>query len=225
MDQKADLLAYLRSRRTDLLAKLDGLGEYDIRRPMTPTGSNLLGLVKHVASVQLGYFGEVFGRPSDREVPWLAADSAPDADMWATEKESRADIIDFYEFSAVHSDGTIESLALDSVGEVPWWTSERRRVTLHQILVHVCVETARHAGHADILRELIDGATGNGPQDPNVSDRTPEEWAAYRSQLEAVARQAENKTLRSRAGDGKKQGRNKDDSTTTDIFSRPPSVP
>lgn len=191
MDQKADLHGYLRIRRTDLLAKLDGLSDYDVRRPLTPTGTNLLGLIKHVGSVQLGYFGEVFGRPSGRDMPWLDDDAPVDADMWAAQDENRADIIDFYEFSGQHSDATIESLALDSLGEVPWWTPERRQVTLHQILVHMCVETARHAGHADILRELIDGATGNGPRDPNVSNRTPEEWTSYRSQLEAVARQAD----------------------------------
>jgi hypothetical protein len=81
MDDKTDLLGYLRVRRGDLLAKLDGLGEYDIRRPMTPSGTNLLGLVKHVASVELGYFGEVFGRPSGRALPWLADDAEPDADL------------------------------------------------------------------------------------------------------------------------------------------------
>jgi uncharacterized damage-inducible protein DinB len=191
MDQKADLHGYLRIRRNDLLAKLDGLSDYDVRRPLTPTGTNLLGLIKHVGSVQLGYFGEVFGRPSRRDVPWLADDAPVNADMWATQDESRADIIDFYEFSAQHSDATIETLALDSLGEVPWWTPERRQVTLHQILVHMCVETARHAGHADILRELIDGATGNGPRDPNVPNRMSDEWASYRSQLEAVARQSD----------------------------------
>ncbi|BAS11285.1 hypothetical protein AHiyo4_47070 [Arthrobacter sp. Hiyo4] len=111
--------------------------------------------------------------------------------MWATANESRADIIDFYHFSARLSDATIESLSLDSVGEVPWWTPERRRVTLHQILIHVCVETARHAGHADILRELIDGTAGNGLQDPNLPNRTPEEWAAYRSRIDTASRQAE----------------------------------
>ncbi|MCW3005249.1 MAG: hypothetical protein JWQ20_4547 [Conexibacter sp.] len=191
MDQKADLHGYLRIRRNDLLAKLDGLSDYDVRRPLTPTGTNLLGLIKHVGSVQLGYFGEVFGRPSRRDVPWLADNAPVNADMWATQDESRADIIDFYEFSAQHSDATIEALALDSLGEVPWWTPGRRQVTLHQILVHMCVETARHAGHADILRELIDGATGNGPRDPNVPNRMSDEWASYRSQLEAVARQSD----------------------------------
>ena len=70
MDEKDTLHRYLRAQRTSLASKLDGLGEYEIRRPMTPTGTNLLGLVKHVASVQLGYFGGVFDRPSGRDLPW-----------------------------------------------------------------------------------------------------------------------------------------------------------
>ena len=191
MDEKATLLGYLRNRRTDLLAKLDGLSEYDARRPMTPTGTNLLGLVKHVASVELGYFGEVFGRPSGRDLPWFADDAEPDADLWAPAEESREEIIDLHHFSAQHSDSTIEALALDTIGMVPWWSPERRQVTLHQILVHMCVETARHAGHADILRELIDGAVGNGPDDPNISPRSAEEWSTYRARLEASALRAD----------------------------------
>jgi uncharacterized damage-inducible protein DinB len=190
MDDKATLLGYLRVRRGDLLAKLDGLGEYDVRRPMTPTGTNLLGLVKHVATAEIGYFGEVFGRPPGRDVPWLAEGADPDADMWAAPGESREQIIEFHRFSAAHSDATIEALPLDAVGEVPWWPPERRSVTLHQILVHMCVETARHAGHADILRELIDGSVGNGPADPNIPRRTEEEWAAFRERIEDAARRA-----------------------------------
>ena len=188
MDEKAVLLTYLRLRRADLLGKLDGLGEYDVRRPMTPTGTNLLGLVKHVSSVELGYFGEVFGRPSGRELPWLDDDAPLDADLWAGPGESRASIVELHEFSAGHSDATIEALPLDAAGEVPWWPGERRHVTLHQILVHMCVETARHAGHADIIRELIDGAVGNGSQDPNIPGRTPEQWALHYAELESAAR-------------------------------------
>lgn len=190
MDDKATLLRYLRARRADLLAKLDGLGEYDIRRPMTPTGTNLLGLVKHVASVELGYFGEVFGRRAGGELPWFADDAEADADLWATAEETREEIVELHRFSAAHSDETIESLPLDAVGEVPWWPPERRRVTLHQILVHMCAETARHAGHADILRELIDGTAGNGPEDPNLTPRSAQEWAQHRARIEAAARQA-----------------------------------
>ncbi|MHC6222599.1 DinB family protein [Arthrobacter sp. MMS24-S77] len=190
MDDKAVLLKYLRARRGELLAKLDGLDEYDVRRPMTPTGTNLLGLVKHVASVELGYFGEVFGRPSGKDLPWLADDAEADADLWVPEGETREDIIELHHFSAEHSDATIEALPLDAPGEVPWWSDERRHVTLHQILVHMCVETAQHLGHADILRELIDGAAGKGPGDLNLSQRSTEEWAAHRARIEAAARQA-----------------------------------
>ncbi|MBP1134369.1 putative damage-inducible protein DinB [Arthrobacter sp. PvP023] len=190
MDDKATLHRYLRTRRADLLAKLDGLDEYDARRPLTPTGTNLLGLVKHVASVELGYFGEVFARPSQRNLPWDAEDAEPDADMWAGPEETREQIIELHRFSAEHSDATIDALPLDAPGEVPWWPEERRHVTLHQILVHMCVETAQHVGHADILRELIDGSAGQRPGDPNLTTRTPAEWAAHRSRIDAAARTA-----------------------------------
>jgi uncharacterized damage-inducible protein DinB len=186
MDEKATLLHYLRTQRASLLSKLDGLDEYQVRRPMTPTGTNLLGLVKHVASVELGYFSEVFGRPADRELPWFADDAEVNADMWASADETREQIVALHRYSAEHSDATIEALALDAVGDVPWW-GEERAVTLHQILVHMCVETARHAGHADIVRELIDGSVGRRPDDPNIPSI---DWPAYRDRLEAVARDA-----------------------------------
>jgi hypothetical protein len=94
-DPKADLHSYLRVAREALLWKLDGLSEYDIRRPMTPTGTNLLGLVKHCAGTELGYFGFVFGRPADEPTPWID-DPDPNADMWATVDESRDDIVNLY---------------------------------------------------------------------------------------------------------------------------------
>ncbi|NYJ00890.1 putative damage-inducible protein DinB [Nocardioides thalensis] len=188
MDPKETLARYLRGRRSDLLSKLDGLGDYDVRRPMTTTGTNLLGLVKHVASVELGYFTEVFGRPMGRELPWLDDGAEPDADFWATPDESIDDIVELHRFSAEQTEATIAALDLDSPGVVPWWAEERRDVTLHQILVHMCSETARHAGHADILRELIDGEVGVRPGDSMVSHRDAAGWAAHRERLDAVAR-------------------------------------
>jgi uncharacterized damage-inducible protein DinB len=187
MDEKEQLHHYLRTEREQLLAKLDGLSEYDVRRPLTPTGTNLLGLVKHVASVQLGYFTDVFDRPSGRILAWDQEGADPDADMWAGADESREDILELHEFSAAQTDATIEALALDAAGEVPWWHPDRRAVTLHRILVHVCVETARHAGQADILREMLDSSAGNGAEDPNLPRRTAQEWADYRARLEAAA--------------------------------------
>jgi hypothetical protein len=185
--QKATLLRYLQRRRAELAGKLDGLGEYDIRRPLVPSGTNLLGLVKHVASVQLEYFGEVFGRPSERSFPWMSEDAEPEADMWATPGESRDAILAFHAFSAAHSDATIEALPLDARGTVPWWPEERREVTLHTILVHVVSEIAQHAGHADILRELIDGSIGRGPGDPNLGALTAEGRTAHARRVESAA--------------------------------------
>lgn len=191
MDEKTTLLRYLRARRADLVGSLDGLSEYDVRRPMTPTGTNLLGLVKHVASVQLEYLGDVFGRPSGRVLPWMDDGAEPDADLWVPAAETRDQVLELHHFSAAHSDATVEELPLDARGEVPWWSPVRREVTLHQILVHVCVETAQHAGHADILREMIDGRAGHGPQDPNVTPRTEGEWARHRARIEEAAQEAE----------------------------------
>jgi Protein of unknown function (DUF664) len=117
-----------------LLWKLDGLSEYDVRRPMTPTGTNMLGLVKHVASVELGYFGATFGRPSEEPLPWYADDAEPNADMWATAAETREQIISLYHRAWAHSDATIEMVGLDAIGHVPHWPDDRSEVTLHQNL-------------------------------------------------------------------------------------------
>ncbi|MGY1635365.1 DinB family protein [Geodermatophilus sp. SYSU D00742] len=190
MDEKATLHSYLRRRRADLLGKLDGLDEYSVRRPMTRTGTNLLGLVEHVAYVQLGYFGEVLGRPSGVTSPWEGDGAEDDADMWVPAGELREDVVELYRFSAAHADATIEALPLDAVGEVPWWPQERRHPTLHTLLVHTCVEVARHAGHADVVRESIDGVAGMSAADANLPERSDAEWAAFRDRIEAAARQA-----------------------------------
>ena len=179
-DPKADLHRYLQAARDALLWKLDGLAEYDIRRPLTPTGTNLLGLVKHLAGLEVGYFGETFGRPFDEPLPWRDAAAAPNADMWATADESRASIVGLYRRVWAHADATIDTLALDARGHVPWWPEERSAVTLHRILVHMIAETHRHAGHADIVRELIDGAVGLREGHDNMAPGTQAWWETYR---------------------------------------------
>src|SRR5581483_1969575 len=130
-EPKADLHRYLQEARDALLWKLDGLSEYDIRRPMTPTGTNLLGLVKHLASIELGYFGATFGRPSDEPLPWFEPDAEANADMWATPDESREQILDFYARARAHADQTIDALPIDAPGQVSWWSEGRRDITLH----------------------------------------------------------------------------------------------
>lgn len=187
---KADLQRYLQAARDALVWKLEGLSEYDVRRPLVPTGTNLLGLIKHVASVDAGYFGQTFGRPFPEPMPWLSDGAEDNADMWATADESPEEIVAFYRRVWAHSDATIEALELDATGQVAWWSAERNPVTLHQILVHMIAETQRHAGHADIVRELIDGAAGMRAGFSNMPDGDPDWWVAYRDRLEEVARQA-----------------------------------
>jgi uncharacterized damage-inducible protein DinB len=186
-DQKADLHRYLKSAREAMVWKLDGLSEYDLRRPMTPTGTNLLGMVKHLASVEDGYFGDVFGRPSGEPLPWFAADAEPNADMWATADESREQMVGLYRRVWARSDATITELPLDAAGRVPWW-GDNGDVTLHTILIHMIAETNRHAGHADIVRELIDGAAGMRKDNDNLPPGDQAWWAGYRDRLERAAR-------------------------------------
>jgi len=186
-DPKAELHQYLQVGRDALLWKLKGLSEYDVRRPLVPTGTNLLGLIKHVASVASGYFGETFGRPFPEPMPWQDPGAEPNADMWATAEESRDRIVDLYHRVWAHADATIDALKLDSMGHVPWWPPERREVTLHRILTHMIAETHRHAGHADIVRELIDGAAGHREDNDNLAPGNQAWWESYRERLERVA--------------------------------------
>ncbi|MFJ5834838.1 DinB family protein [Streptomyces sp. NPDC093089] len=183
---KDNLHGRLRRDREALLWKLDGLSEYDARRPLTATGTNLLGLVKHVATVEARYFGEVFDRPSPEPLPrWQDSDGS---DQWATEDETRDQIIAFYRRTWEHSDRTINELPLDAPGHVPWWPEPHPNTNLFAITLHVLGETTRHAGHADILRENLDGRTGLRAEHEKQIDE--EARAAHRAKLEQAARSA-----------------------------------
>ncbi|GMA22413.1 hypothetical protein GCM10025864_01720 [Luteimicrobium album] len=186
--EKATLRHYLDSGHRALEWKLEGLSERDARRPMTPTGTNLLGLVKHVASTEAEYLGACFGHPFPEPMPWMDDDAEPNSDMWATADESIGDVLAFYRRVQAHSDATVEALPLDAPGVVPWWGTPE--VTLHRVLVHVIAETDRHAGHADIVRELLDGAVGLGATNSNLPDRDAAWWGAYVAHLDELAEKA-----------------------------------
>ncbi|MEU6841804.1 DinB family protein [Streptomyces sp. NPDC046716] len=183
---KDNLHKRLRRDREALLWKLDGLSDYDVRRPLTATGTNLLGLVKHVATVEARYFGEVFDRPSPEPLcRWQDSDGG---DQWAAEDETRDQIIGFYRRTWEHSDATIDELALDAPGHVPWWSEPCPNTNLFAITVHVLGETIRHAGHADILREGVDGRTGVRAENEQPIDE--EARAAHVARIEQAARTA-----------------------------------
>jgi uncharacterized damage-inducible protein DinB len=174
----------LRRTRQALVWKLDGLSEYDVRRPLTATGTNLLGLVKHLATVEGWYFGEVFGRSFP--VPLGRWQDTDGSDLWVTPDETREQIIGFYQRAWGHADATIKELPIDAPGHVPWWS--RPDVKLFNVMVHVLQETARHAGQADILREQIDGRTGVAAEYEEQIDTAARE--AYRAKVERAAQEA-----------------------------------
>jgi hypothetical protein len=187
-DPKATLVETLQQGRDAVLWKLDDLDEYDVRRPLTPTGTNLLGLVKHLAGVELGYFGDTFGRPSGIALPWYEDGADDNDDLWVTPDESRGDIVALYHAAWAHAAETFAACELDTLGRVPHWPAEREHVSLHQVLVHVTAETHRHAGHADIVRETLDGRAGRRPDDPNMVGRY--DWPAHVARVEEAARAA-----------------------------------
>jgi uncharacterized damage-inducible protein DinB len=189
-DLEGDLLAYLQRGREVLVWKLEGASELDARRPLTPTGTNLLGLVKHLAAVEAGYLGEVFGRPFPERLPWGEEDAELESDMWATADESIDELVALYRRVWAHGDATVAALDLDTRGLVPWWPEERRHPTLQRVLVHLIAETHRHAGHADIVRELVDGAAGMLPDVSNLGAEDAGARAAHRARVQAAAEDA-----------------------------------
>ncbi|MFC4145926.1 DinB family protein [Micromonospora mangrovi] len=187
-DPKTVLRHYLQASRDDLIWKLDGLSEREARLPRTPTGTNLLGIVKHCLNVEAGYFGPTFGREfptPDELLPLSAYDEDPQADWYAREDETKDGLIDLYRRVGTFADETIELLPLDAPGRVPWWRPGAQDVTLHRIIAHVLVDLARHAGHADILREQHDGAVGWQRETSSLPDG--HDWPAYVAKLTALA--------------------------------------
>lgn len=199
--ERATLHRYLQEQRDVMLFKLEGLDERQLRWPATPTGTSLLGLVKHLTWTELGYLGECLDRSLDDPWPWEADEAAQDsasdldpegalADLWVHGDESSADIVDGYRRAWAHGDAAIFSLPLSATGHVPWWHEARRRPTLHTLLVHLLAETARHAGHADIIREGLDGSIGMRADASNLPQLTQQQWAEHSDRLRAIADRA-----------------------------------
>ena len=185
-DQKAIWQQYYKERRDALISKVEDLSEYEARVPRTPTGTSLIGIIKHVLNVEAVYLGATFGRPFP-DAEELVADSAydvdPQADWYATADETTAGIIDLYRRVIAHCEQTVDLLDLDTVGHVRHWGG--REVTLHWILVHNFNDLAQHNGQADILREQVDGSAGWRQPGDNVPEGY--DWPAYVAKLTGLA--------------------------------------
>ena len=152
--EKESLRASLDRHRDVVLWKIEGLDDAALRRPMTPSGTSLLGLVKHLGAVEYGWFCETFDRPTE-PLPFDPDD--PDADLRVRPDETTDEVVAFYRRARAAADAVIDELDVDDVGTA--WFGET--VSLRWVLIHMIEEVARHAGHLDILRELVDGSTGD----------------------------------------------------------------
>ena len=150
-----DILQVSIDRHRDaVLWKLEGLSDEQLRTPLVPSGTTLLGLVKHLAAVEYGWFCETFGVQTE-PLPFDEGDQ--DADLRVEEGETSESILAFYQRAREAADRVIEEHDLDHTGTSYGGDS----VSLRWVLVHMIEETARHAGHVDIVRELLDGMTGD----------------------------------------------------------------
>jgi uncharacterized damage-inducible protein DinB len=150
------LAAFLDYHRATLLWKVSGLSDDDLRRPMTASGVTLLGMVKHIAYVERWWFQAVFAG-ADVSFPWSDAD--PDAEWRIEPEDTTASIVALYEAETARSRAIAANADLDTLSQRDNSRSGER-FSLRWIMLHMIEETARHNGHADLMREAIDGATG-----------------------------------------------------------------
>jgi uncharacterized damage-inducible protein DinB len=152
-DEAQTLAGFLDFHRATLLWKLEGLDDEQLRRPMVPSGTSLLGMVKHLAYVERWWFQQVW---AGQEATYPFTDEDPDADWRVEPSETTGDILALYRGECARSREIVAAASsLDEVAHHPRGERSRR-----WILVHMVEETARHNGHADILREQLDGVTG-----------------------------------------------------------------
>ncbi|KAA0978994.1 DinB family protein [Paeniglutamicibacter gangotriensis] len=181
---KKHLMTYLDNAREAVLWKAEGLSDSNVSRPMVGSGTNILGVIQHLATVEYGYFVECLGHTvTDERHLTLMADEEAGADMWVPAEIPRTEIIDFYRRAIETANKNIAALDTDVPATVPWWKPETRKTTLGRLLLHMNVETSRHSGHIDIIRELIDGSTGLYRDNTNIPAYEPAAWAALQEKI------------------------------------------
>ncbi|MEW2429127.1 DinB family protein [Micromonospora sp. NPDC047644] len=153
-DERAVLTSFLDFHRAVLLRKLRGLSDADVRRRLVPSATTLVGLVKHLTLVERNWFPTLLA-PEPGDV-YLTSEEDAVASFTLSEQETVVGLTEAYERACARSRAVAASIDLDHVVPHP----QLGEVSLRWILVHMIEETARHVGHADILRELTDGEVG-----------------------------------------------------------------
>lgn len=185
--RKARLRDYLDQSRTAALWKTENLSESGLRLPLVPSGSSILGIINHLAFTEFGYFSYCLKRPvtNQRALDLFKLDD-PLGDFVVEKEVSSAEVREFYQQAISASNAGIDELELTAPAFVPWW-GEHAATTLEHLLIHMCSETARHAGHLDLLRELLDGSIGFTRGNTNLPDLSPTEWKEHYERLKGIA--------------------------------------
>lgn len=154
-DEKSTAHGFLDFQRQTLLWKCSDLSEEQLQTHPTSSSLSLLGLVKHLAYVERQWFQYVMaGR--DVYIPWHHDNN--DTDFHIEPEETVSGILDFYKAETALSDEIINYYGMDDLAS--WYQDDDRRRSLRWIMGHMLEETARHCGHADIIRETLDGTVG-----------------------------------------------------------------
>ncbi|HUF96256.1 MAG TPA: DinB family protein [Acidimicrobiia bacterium] len=154
------LNSFLDFQRATMIRKVEGLtDEQAASQPVAPSTLSLSGLIKHLSLVEESWFQSVFAGGELGE-PWSSApfDDDKDWEFNSASEDRLSDLVEMYESACEKSREVVASA--DSLGEMSEKDTRRGKVSLRWILLHMIEETARHAGHADLIRERIDGATG-----------------------------------------------------------------
>lgn len=155
-DEKVVLSASLDAQRAAMLALCEGLSDEQVRARLVPSLTTILGMVKHLAYVERWWFQDVFeGRPCEYPI----SEDDWDADFRIEPEDTTAGILELYrtEFRISR-----DIVAAHELTDISTNHTQRPPCTLRWTILHVIEDTARHAGHADILREQLDGKTGLG---------------------------------------------------------------
>jgi uncharacterized damage-inducible protein DinB len=157
-DERTTLDAFLDYYRDAVTAKLRGISEEDARRRLVPSQTTLAALIKHLARVEVSWFHHRLGQIPVEKLPLLSrAIEDPESDFRPEPEDTVETLIALYEEQCARSREIAGKYDLDHVVPHP----VLGEVSMRWIVVHMIEETARHAGHADILREQIDGSTGD----------------------------------------------------------------
>jgi hypothetical protein len=167
--ERADLCAFLAAQRQAVLDVIDGLDEAALRRTVLPSGWTPLGLIEHLAGAERFWFQYILtGELS--ELPWPESGGSDehddeDEDAPFTTEHPVDEVLAFYRDTCARSDAALAAARLDGAPrrEIPSWMPPDTH-NVRTICLHMIEETARHAGHLDAARELIDGRTGLGPR-------------------------------------------------------------